>query len=246
MNIIQNIKSHLVAVGVNDNFFQFYTQANNFKLKFFAPTVSAVIIPWVLYCIFALGIQPESFNQWLLFLGVVGFAQPLIITLFLSYMVPMNGWFFKTISSFWSSNRILKSFIDSTDYQDNILSQLFDDKSFQKSLLEFYSLINSINFATSYAHNQVNYANKEIKNHLDKLTRIIEQNNKEKFIYFFKSHFISDFSTYSQHDKVIEVLKMTGNLSQEEQNLPGYNPGDDLLSAMKEEINLRNKFKKVL
>lgn len=246
MNLIQNIKSHLESVGVNDDFFHFYGQATNFKLKFFAPIVSAIAIPWVLYCIFGLGIKPEGFNQWLLFFGVGGFVQPLLITLFLSYLLPMNGLFFKTVSSFWPNNRILKSFIDSTDYQDNILSQLFKDQSFKKSLIDFYSLINSINFATSYAHNQVNYANKEIKEHLDKLTRIIEQNDKVKFISFIKSHFISDFSTYSQHDKVLEVLKITGNLSQEEKNLPGQNPGDDLLAAMKEEINLRNKFKKVL
>lgn len=246
MNLIQKIKSQLESVGVNDNFFQFYTQTTNFKLKFFAPIISAIAIPWVLYCIFGLGIKPEGFNQWLLFFGIGGFVQPLLITLFLSYLTPMNGFFFKKISSFWTGNRILKSFIDSTDYQDTILFQIFDNKPFKESILQFYSLLNSINFATSYSHNQVNYVNKEIKEHLDKLTLIIQQNDKQKFVSFFKSKFISDFVTYSQHEKVLEVLKITQSVTEEDKNLPGYNPGDDLLEAMREELNLKNKFKKVL
>lgn len=245
MNIIQKIKTQLEDFRIGESFFQFYTQVNNFKLKFFAPIMSCIVLAWIVFCFLKFNIHFQSFSEGFFFFLICGFIQPLAMTFGFAHFTSINGRFFKWMSKFWSKNQTLKSFIDSANYQDSILSSLFDNQDFKNNLISFYRFLDKINFATSYQKDVINHKNKEIKEHLDKLVLIIEEDNKKEFQKFFKKKFISDFQTYSYDEKVLEMLQMTGHLHTE--SIPkNMKLGDDLLEAMREELKLKDKFKKVL
>lgn len=242
MTVIQSIQKELELAKINKDFIYFYFKASTFKIKFFSPIVGAITIPWVMYIF---NIKINSFTDGLFFFAFLGFMQPLIISLGLSYLTSINGVFFKSVSYFFPKYKTLSSFINIVDYQDTVISSLYDNKSFVDSVLKFYLLLNNINFASSYAHNEVNYKNKEIKENFDNLKSILQLDDLSGFISFFKSKFIDDYNTYSNHDKLLEVLKLMNNPNENGESKTNLKD-DDTLDAMREELNLKYKFKKVL
>jgi hypothetical protein len=244
MNIIQKIKNQLEDYHINDKFLKFYNKSTDFKLKFFSPIVFSSVFIWALYSFFKYHIQLNSFFEYFIFFFLGCFVQPLIITLFFSYMIPINGTFFKFISQIWSKNKILKSFIDTADYQDSVLFSLYENKNFKENLISFYKFLDKINFATSYQKDVVNYKNKKIKENLDNLLLIIKNDSKSDFLKFFKNKFISDFQSYCTDEAVLEMLQINSNHEIETQK--EKDSVDDLFQSMREELNLKNKFKNVL
>lgn len=248
MNIIESIKEQMETAGINENFFDFYFQSENFKLKFFAIFISVLTIPLGLYLIFSVHHLPSLVDFLFSCLGI--FVAQLSITTLLSFSMPITGLFFKTVSRWFPGNRTLPSLIDSTEYKDKIISNLFDNKEFMNSLLTFYSFLDKINFSDSYGHNEVNYKNKEIKENFNTLGKICRNENKKSFVSFIKSKFIHDYQTYSTNEKLISVMTMVGNSTLLDSNTNSNNSKtiqqDDLLKAMSEELSFRNKFKKVL
>lgn len=244
MNILQKLKKQLENFHINDDFLSFYKKANTFKIKFFSPIASLSVLSWLFFSVFVLHIPLHTFSDYFLGLFVGVFIQTIFIILFLSYITPMNGTFFKFVLRLMP-NSILKSFIDSYDYQEEILENLFKNSQFKENLLHFYRFMDKVNFADSYDRNFINYKNKEIKNHLDKIIYIIQNDDKKAFSDFFKKKFFPDFKTYSHNEKVLELLELITNdksdSSGSEENL-----SDDLLMSFREELTNKNKLKNFL
>lgn len=246
MNLIKNIQEQFTTLGITDSFFNLYSRSRDFKFKLFAPFVTGATFTWMFYCLFGLHVQIHNFQEAFVFFVIGCIVQPLAISFLLAHFIPINSIFFKSVSSLFPNNRSLKAFIDSTDYQDNILSSLFDNKDFVDSLLKFYALLDNINFATSYSSNYPSRSiNQNIQENYKNLCTIIKYKDNSGFVSFFKSKFIKDWNTYSQHDKVEEVFILASDFgSSIEPEQPLKN--NDLIEHPVEKDSLKNKFKKVL
>lgn len=245
MTVIHYIQKELDLAKINEDFLYFYNKSSSFKIKFFSPIVCAITIPWVFFIFNHFNSYINSFTDGLFYFNFFCTMPSLLSILGLSYLTSINGFFFKSVSYFFPKYKNLTSFINRADYQDNIILSLYENKSFIDSVLKFYLLLDNINFASSYHHNEVNYRNKEIKENLDKLKSILTRSDKSGFISFFRNKFIDNYNCYSNHEKVLSFLNLTSN-SNENGESKNNLKNDDTLEAMNEELNLKNKFKKVL
>lgn len=247
MNPIKYLSEKLDENKINDHFSSFYYKITDFKIKFFAPIIFGVTTLWSIYCIKGLDIQPNGFNEWILFIFFGCLVQPSVILLFLSYVTPINGIFFRSILKAFPSFKSLKSIIEINDYQDEVILKLYHDKDFIIYIVNFYKFLNNINFAESYHHNEINYKNKSLKEHYDKLNLILNNDDEFAFIKFFKQSFLNDFHSFSNHPKVNDLVSiMKENYSSQFPNKSEKQADDDLLNAMQESLKEKEFFKKYL
>lgn len=98
MNPIKYLSDKLEENKIDEYFSSFKYKTSDFKIKFFSPIVFGFNFIWSSYLIFGLNIKPTGFNDWLLFLFFGCLLQPSVILLAISYLTPINGHFFKSIS----------------------------------------------------------------------------------------------------------------------------------------------------
>lgn len=247
MNPIKHLSEKLNENKINDYFSSFYYKVNDFKIKFFAPFVLSFNSLWSIYCFKEFNIQPNGLHEWLLITFFMCALQPAVIILFLSYITPINGTFFRSILTAFPSFKSLKSIIEINDYHDEVILKLYHDKDFIIYIVNFYKFLNNINFAESYYHNEINYKNKSLKENYDKLNVILNNDDEFAFIKFFKQSFLNDFHSFSNHPKVNDLVSiMKENYSSQFPNKSEKQADDDLLNAMQESLKEKEFFKKYL
>lgn len=245
MNKFENIKQQLEKNGITKDFLDFYNTADNFKTKvclILAIVISVLTISLNLQNILEHANYLHNTFLKLTFGIYIVFFQPLVLTLILRLISPLNGFVFKSLNRFLP-NKKLNSIVSRFNSQDKTIERIFENKELIKSILDFYTFLSRINFSSSRSSENI-----DIEIALDKISSIVKKNDSKKFVTFLKENFLSDLQKYSTHPKVVTMLEWVDksqesiNLDKPTETIEPVQQFDDLTLAMKDELwEFKNK-----
>lgn len=244
MNVFKNIKEKLAKYSINHNLLEFNKNVDSFKKKIFIAPVTVLVLAlwsgtsWAFY--------DNNLDGSFCLIILLGIILGTIFHVWLSSL-KINGWFLKCIC-YLSKSRTLKSFINTTNYHDKIILDMFENSNINDEILEFYKIMSRINFSNSQPINNIYLDNEEISYNLNKMKRIVYYHDEKAFLKFFKNSFVLNFLFYCQHPNVITLLNNfivedAHSLNVQENN---FLQTQDISITTDQHTHLKQKFKAAL